>query len=247
MHINERFDQILDYLKLQKQASVADLSRLFYVSPATVRRDLTEMERLGLVKRTHGGVIYAKGTNEVSFSIRQEANIQEKDRVATIAAPHLLDYRTIFIDNSSTCLALVSRLDLRHKTVVTNGLRIANQLMQQEQVHIILPGGELQANLDFAGSMACEILRRFHFDAMFCSCAAMDLSGSYENSLASREIKAAAMELSDHRFLLVDHTKLHHTGPFRTCSLSRYERVFTDGDDDAVFPFREAGVEVVNR
>ena len=62
MHTNERFDLILDYLKMHKRATVADLSKLVYVSEATVRRDLNEMQRMGLLRRTHGGAMYADGS-----------------------------------------------------------------------------------------------------------------------------------------------------------------------------------------
>ena len=54
----ERYQEILDYLKVHKRATVDELSKVLYVSPATVRRDLTEMQKLNIVQRTHGGALY---------------------------------------------------------------------------------------------------------------------------------------------------------------------------------------------
>lgn len=101
MHTNERFDLILDYLKMHKRATVADLSKLVYVSEATVRRDLNEMQRMGLLRRTHGGAMYSDGSEEVSIFVRQEVNATGKEITASIALPHLPEFHTIFIDNSS--------------------------------------------------------------------------------------------------------------------------------------------------
>ena len=58
MFTRERYKLIEDYLKKESRATVDELAKMLYVSPATVRRDLTEMEKMGQIKRTHGGAIY---------------------------------------------------------------------------------------------------------------------------------------------------------------------------------------------
>ena len=247
MHINERYDVILEHLKLHKRATVANLSNLMFVSGATVRRDLAEMQKLGLLQRTHGGAMYSEGSDEVSIFVRQEVNATGKETTASIALAHLPDFQTIFIDNSSTCLALAERMNLRHKVVVTNGFEVAFLLARRDDVHIIMPGGEFDPNKGFAGSMACNALRGFHFDVMFSSCAAIDGSGTYENSLSSKELKATALELSACRILLTDHTKFHLKSPYRTAPLQTYNHIFTDAGDELLSPYREAGIHVVNK
>ena len=247
MHTNERFDKILDHLKLHKRASVADLSRLLYVSEATVRRDLNDMQRMGLLKRTHGGAVYADGSEEVSIFVRQEVNAPWKEATAAIALPHLPDFRTVFIDNSSTCLALVERMNLQHKMVVTNGFQAALFLSQKDDVQVIMPGGLFKPNTGFTGSMACKTLRGFRFDVMFSSCAAADLEGTYENSLSVKELKATAMELSQRHVLVLDRSKFQLRSPYRTAPLRKYDYIFTDADDATLRPYREAGIRIINK
>ncbi len=247
MHTNERYDIILEYLKLHKRATVADLSKLMFVSGATVRRDLTEMQRLGLLQRTHGGAMYSDGSEEVSIFVRQEVNATGKEATASIALAHLPEFQTIFIDNSSTCLALAERMNLRHKVVVTNGFEVAFLLAQRDDVHIIMPGGEFNPNKGFAGSMTCNALRGFHFDVMFSSCAAIDMDGTYENSLSSKELKATALELSSCHVLLMDHTKFQLKSPYRTAPLRTYDYIFTDAGDDLLIPYRNAGIRIMNK
>ena len=246
MHTNERFDLILDYLKMHQRAPVAELRKLVYVSEATVRRDRNEMQRLGLLRRTHGGAMYADGSEEVSIFVRQEVNATGKEVTASIALPHLPDFHTIFIDNSSTCLALVQRMNLRHKVAVTNGIQAATWLAQQDDVQVIMPGGELKANTGFTGSMACNTLRGFRFDLMLCSCASIDMEGTYENSLPVKELKVTAMELSDRCILITDKTKFSLRSPYRTVGLRKYDCIFTDAEDEVLTPFRAEGLEIIN-
>ena len=111
---------------------------------------------------------------------------------------------------------------------MTNGFRIASALLENDQARIIMPGGELRKNTDFAGSMTCAALRDFHFDLMLCSCAAIGPEGAYEISLADR-------------------TKFQTTAPYRTAGLRHFDRIFTNADDGLLLPYRQAGLPVFNR
>ena len=112
--------------------------------------------------------------------------------------------------------------------VVTNGFRIASALLENDQARIIMPGGELRKNTDFAGSRTCAALRDFHFDLMLCSCAAIGPEGAYEISMADR-------------------TKFQTTAPYRTAGLRNFDRIFTNADDGLLLPYRQAGLPVFNR
>ena len=140
MALQERQKEILNILKEQKTATVAALSQALFVSEATMRRDLKEMQTMGLLERSHGGAILTETTEEVSIFFRLEKNAKQKERIATTALAHLPPFNSLFVDSSSTALALVQRMDLRFKTVVTNGLQTAMQLSKKQDVHLILLG-----------------------------------------------------------------------------------------------------------
>lgn len=127
MAINERQNEILRTLKESKTASVNALAKALYVSEATIRRDLAEMKSMGLIERSHGGAILPENAEEISIFFRMEKNANEKERAATKALPHIPPFKSLFIDSSSTALALAERLDLSFKTVVTNNLQTALQ------------------------------------------------------------------------------------------------------------------------
>ena len=79
MYSTERVDLILNYLKINKRASIPELTKVLFVSEATVRRDLNEMQALGLITRTHGGALYAEESQEISIFVRKTNSAKEKE------------------------------------------------------------------------------------------------------------------------------------------------------------------------
>ena len=236
MLTSERQNKILEYLKERKTAFVRDLAAALYVSEATVRRDLNEMQKLGLIERSHGGAILPENAEEVSIFVRMNKNAREKERAATNALTRLagIPFRSLFVDSSSTALALAARLDLSHRTVVTNNLQTAMQLAQKAGVNLILLGGSVQANTNSAtGSWTVRQLADFSFDLMLASCAAVVGGEAFERSLDQKEIKRAAFERSAKRILVVDSGKFSASGTYRFQSLDAFDCVATDAPPPA--------------
>jgi DeoR/GlpR family transcriptional regulator of sugar metabolism len=247
MFTAERFQLISDYLKEHDRATIEELVHVLYVSPATVRRDLSEMQKLGMIQRTHGGAIARETAEEVSIFVRIEKNAADKEQTATIAIPHLPDFQSVFIDNSSTCLALSERLDFSYKTVLTNGLQVAMKLSKKKNIKTIILGGDIQYNTDSAdGSIAIDMLRKFQVDLMLSSCTALDLRGTYESSMETMEIKKAAFEVSAHHILLADVHKFQGKAIYRTQELSDYDAIYTNAPDEVLAPYRKAGIRIEN-
>ncbi len=229
MALNERQNEILRRLKESKTAGVSTLAKELFVSEATIRRDLAEMKSMGLIERSHGGAILPDNAEEISIFFRMEKNASEKERAATKALPHLPPFKSVFIDSSSTALALAERIDLSFKTVVTNNLQTAIQLSKKPNINLILLGGNVHFNtISATGSWTARQLADFSLDLMISSCAAVIDSDVFERSLEQKEIKRAAFERCRQRLLLIDHTKFNGIGTYRVSSLSEYDVVVTD-------------------
>ena len=135
----------------------------------------------------------------------------------------------MFIDSSSTALALAERIDLNFKTVVTNSLPTALQLSKKPNINLILLGGSVHFNTNSAtGSWTARQLEDFAFDLMISSCAAVIGGGAYERSLDQKEIKRVAFKHCQKKILLIDHTKFNAHGTYRLASLDEYDLVVTD-------------------
>ncbi len=229
MALTERQNEILRHLKENKTASVSRLARDLYVSEATIRRDLAEMKSMGLIERSHGGALLPENAEEISIFFRMEKNASEKERAATKALPHIPPFKSVFIDSSSTALALAERIDLSFKTVVTNNLQTAIQLSKKPNINLILLGGSVHFNtISATGSWTARQLADFSFDLMISSCAAIVGNDVFERSLEQKEIKRVAFEHCKARILLIDHTKFNSNGTYRLAALSEYDVVVTD-------------------
>jgi len=249
MSYTERSLSILEYLKKNKKASVEELSAYMYVSAATIRRDLNEMQKMGQIERSHGGAILVENADEISIFVRQIKNAREKERTASVALKRLPEFSTVFIDNSSTCLALTERMNFSHKTVVTNGLQVAMSVARHDGVTLIMPGGEIRYNTSAVlGSKTIEMLENCRFDLALTSCTALNANGCYEVSLDSMQIKKTALHNSKRRILIFDKTKINTTALFRTAALDEFDALITDADDETLAPLRRVGnITIINR
>lgn len=229
MTLNERHNRIMEMLKENKTVNVKALSGMLFVSEATVRRDLSEMQKLGLIERSHGGAILPDNADEVSIFVRMNKNSKEKERAATNALAIIPKFRSVFIDSSSTALALAERMDLSYKTVVTNNLETAMRLSKKENVNLIILGGSVQYNtVSATGSFTARQVEEFSFDLMIASCAAVNGEEVFERSFEQKEIKSAAMRRSKTKMLIFDSTKYGEYGAYKVCDLSDFDYVATD-------------------
>ena len=229
MALTERQNEILRILKENKTAGVNELAKDLFVSEATIRRDLAEMKSMGLIERSHGGAILPENAEEISIFFRMEKNANEKERAATKALPYIPPFKSVFIDSSSTALALAERIDLNFKTVVTNSLPTASQLSKKPNINLILLGGTVHFNTNSAtGSWTARQLEDFAFDLVISSCAAVIGNETFERSLDQKEIKRAAFKRCKKKILVVDHTKFSAHGTYRLSALSDYDLVVTD-------------------
>ncbi len=229
MALTERQNEILKRLKESKSAGVSTLAKELFVSEATIRRDLAEMKSMGLVERSHGGALLPENAEEISIFFRMEKNASEKERVATKAILHIPTFKSVFIDSSSTALALAERIDLNYKTVVTNNLQTAIQLSKKPNLNLILLGGNVRFNTNSTtGSWTARQIADFSFDLMISSCASIVGDEVFEGSLEQKEIKHTALSRCRKKVLLLDHTKFSSSGTYRLSRLDDYDLIVTD-------------------
>ena len=229
MILQERHSKIIEILKKEHLVNVKYLARKLYVSEATIRRDLRELHSLGIIERNHGGAILPNNSDEVSLPIRMVKNAKAKQKIATNALKILPKFNSVFIDSSSTALALAERMDLSFKTVVTNNLQAALQLTKKENVHLIFVGGNIgYGAISTTGGWTVRQINEFSFDLMILSCTAIINEEVYERSLEQREIKLAAFQRSKKRILLADSSKFLAEATYKFADLKSFDFVITE-------------------
>ncbi|MBQ8175099.1 MAG: DeoR/GlpR transcriptional regulator [Clostridia bacterium] len=226
----ERQEAVLQLLRKTGSATVREMAKSLYVSEATVRRDLTEMETHGLLRRSHGGAVLIEHEgSEPSFFVRKEENIAEKRRLAKAVLPYLDEGSCFFLDSSSTVLALAAVWDAAHKTVITTGVDTAFLLSRKRDVQVVLPGGTLHYLAGAVwGALTLRQLEGFHADTFICSCGGISPEGGLYESVTEGEIKATMMRHSTRRILIADGSKLGRMRTYRFAGLSDFDMLVTD-------------------
>ena len=169
---DERKAELLQMIEESGYISVEELSSKLYISQSTIRRNLTQLEKLGYVKRTHGGVEMCDESYHAPVRLRMKKNHMAKSNVAKLAAERIRDDSIIFLDCSSTCLHMVPYLQKKKNiTVYTNGVEMCSLLAETEIPVYCLGGCLIPKSRAFSGEMSIAMAKTMFFDAMFFSCA----------------------------------------------------------------------------
>lgn len=249
----ERLRRISSKLQADNVVSIASLSESLGVSEMTVRRDLARLEKLGLCRRIHGGAVSTRGTlaRDIDYSKREQLHVAEKTAIGRAAAEMVMDGETIAIDAGTTTAHLAAALRGRHNvTVVTNSLRVLDQLCDARGITLISTGGTVAPAMDgefghgdhfLVGPLAEATMRRFRPDKAFMGTTGLTLADGLSNSvLEQAELKRVMMEVSAEVILLADHSKFGRVASSIAGPVTLLHQVITD---DAISPQMKAALE----
>lgn len=232
MFENERHQKIMEILEKDKKVSVNKLVKTLYVSPATVRRDLCEMSKKGLLKRTYGGaILYASTSQESSIILREGANKQQKVAICAKCLEYIKNNQSIFLDSSSTVTNLIDFLSERKfLTIITAGLTSAQLLTQKTQFTTYIPGGFIQAHSNsIQGGMVMQTISKIHTDLFIFSCSGLSIEGGItESSIEQAEIKKIMAKNAQKRILLIDASKIGKTFLGESVKIDDIDVLITD-------------------
>lgn len=228
---NERQQQILAELKLAPHVRISALAERFGVSTETVRRDVDMLSEQGLVARAYGGAAAAPMGVQPSFGERNEAQKEERIRIAERAAAFVQPGEVLMIDAGSTtsqfarCLAVTGR-DL---TVLTNSLPVASALGSNDTIDVILcPGDYSPGEAAVYGTETIAFLQRFRANGTFIGASGLSADGIMDANRSASVVKRAMLAQADTRYLLVDHTKFNQRKLSLVEPLGAIDAVITD-------------------
>lgn len=232
MFVEERQAKILDILKKRQVESVRNLSKELFISGTSIRRDLERLEKLGFVKRTHGGAIYIQSENKLSaLVVREKDQEMQKKHIAFIAASLINDGETIILDSSSTSLKVPFYLkDRVNLTVVTNGARTAVELASLDSIKTYCCGGQLMSNVySYNDSHAQDFMRNVYAHKAFFSCKGISMKqGVTCVHDGEAEIRKCIIKNSVQNILLCDSSKFDHISTFKLCDFKELSMIITD-------------------
>lgn len=251
MYATERQQQILEVARAHGRVEVKDLAEQLEVTPETVRRDLSVLERHGLVRRVHGGAIPVERLGfEPGIADREHVLAGEKERIAKRALDELPDGGSVLLDAGTTTVRLAELLPQdRELTVLTHALPVAMVLATRPGITLHLIGGAVRGRtLAAVGPWALRVLADIHADVAFVGTNGITVDhGLTTPDLAEAAVKQAVIAASQRVVVLADHTKLGRVDLARVAPLAAVDTLVTDSGVDATVAaeVEEAGVRVV--
>ncbi len=257
--MNDNFDlagvrrrRIAEIVGERGSVGVKDLSEEFGVSDVTIRRDLKELGQLGVVTRTHGGVmINSSILADLSNEERKSVGYEEKKRIGRAAIEMLADEGVVYLDAGTTALAVAMNAHLKPDChYVTTSLGIATLLMEQDIRHFYLIGGAYRdTNDSFTGTLAIAALRSLSFDVAFLCCSAIDIARR-SISIADEaysQIQKEAIASSRRNIVVAHHHKVSANGFVHTAGFDQLNCIITDTglDEDSHVRLKGANIEVI--
>lgn len=231
----ERQDRILAELRLSAMIRIPEMAANFHVSTETIRRDLEEMAKIGLIMRTYGGAVVSQLGVEPGWMERDNLMVAERERIGALAEQFVRPREVVMIDAGSTTLHLARRLALTDKevTVVTNCYAVAMALGTSPRIAVhVCPGRHDPQEGGVTGTDTVDFINRFHVDRAFIGASGITVEGANEANSAAASVKRAMLRRAEVPMLLLDHGKFDRVGFEIVCPLPELRHLVSDEAPD---------------
>ncbi len=236
MYAPERHLQILETARARGRVDVASLAKDLAVTPETVRRDLTALERRGVLRRVHGGAIPVERLGiEPGVADREGHAAGQKERIARAALEEVPEGGPIILDAGTTTVRLAEMLPTdRELTVVTHSIPVASILVSRPNVSLHLLGGIVRGRtLAAVGEWTRSQIAEVFADVAFMGTNGISVErGLTTPDIAEAGVKRALMDAARRTVVLADHTKFGREDFARVAPLSDVDTVITDVELD---------------
>ncbi|TQS75279.1 DeoR/GlpR transcriptional regulator [Ornithinibacillus gellani] len=227
----ERHQRILQLLQEAKTVKIHELVEMLQASESTIRRDLSQLEKEGKLKRLHGGAtLFQRKREEPSLVEKASRKLSEKNTIAAYAASLVERGDCIYLDAGTTAHQMIAHLDAADIIVVTNGLNHVKALLDKG-IETYVIGGYVKPRTEaFIGQGAMNSLRHYRFDKTFIGVNGLHPAYGYTTpDPEEAAVKALALEQGQETYVLADHTKFYETAFSLIADLSTAV-ILTDGE-----------------
>ena len=235
----ERQQTILKRLKENGRVTVTELTKLFSITPATVRRQLNTMEEAGMLRRTHGGAIYVNEANqEHTLETKSGSFVDEKRAIVRCARKYIQNGDTIILGGGTTILELAYLLqNAADLIVITDSLPAAMALYQNKNIEVQLCGGTVREKTGvIIGSPALHYLRDIRVSKTFIGADSISIQhGITTPNQFEAEVEEQLARCGRDVFVLADSSKMDRISLAKQTTLAELDYLITDGGIDTAF------------
>lgn len=243
--INRR-QNILKYIFNNPNITTKQLAELCEVSTITINRDLNFLKTNGQISKSYGKISILSSQLEPPLTSR---TTNKNNNIAKFAATLIENNDVIFINSSSTALAMLKYITATHVTIITNNANIINT-PHPPLTSIVLTGGELRDTKGvLIGDFATNMLKKITVKKSFLGCSGISLEAGFTtenfnevsiNDLMSKNSNAKV-------YILANADKIGYTSNFSSCSIQRISNIITNDtvSNKLVKPFEDLGINIL--
>jgi DeoR/GlpR family transcriptional regulator of sugar metabolism len=222
--------QILAELAAAPTVRISHLADAFGVSTETVRRDIDELSRRGLVDRTYGGAAVRPIGRQPGIEARGQMAVDERARIGRAAAALVGPGDVLMVDSGSTTAQFARALAATGHavTVITNSLGVAGELAGAAARVVLCPGDLSGRERGVYGPETIAFLSRFHADIALIGASGLTAEGPTEVESRASWVKRTMLDRARRRVLLVDRTKFDAAHLEIVCPLARLTDLVSD-------------------
>lgn len=249
----ERQDQIIKYLADVKFAKIEQLAKEFDVSNETIRRDLFDLEREGVIKRIRGGAVFnTLLAHEMEFSKKLGNHQEEKQAIARMAVEYIDDNDAIAMSNGTTNIALARQLARMRQnlTIITNSHEVAAAANEGSSHKVILTGGQMRKhNGSMIGSLCLDCIGQFRVDKAIVNIDGVSIeNGVMEYNTEETAVIRHMLSISQTKMVLAEYRKFNEMAMNVICPAAQIDVIVTDWNVSTkeIKAWAEAGVKVIS-
>lgn len=248
----ERQLTILNLIKNNKTVRVDELAKVLKVSSNTIRRDLSQLEKQGVLRRIQGGAILTEIDNNFiqPFEIRETKYTAEKKAIGRKAAELVEKGDTIIIDAGTTTLQLARNLFQRQNlTILTNSLEISYELIANPNIVTILSGGIIRgSSRSLIGLPAEEFFSQIYADKLFLGTGGLTINEGLTNpNMHETPVKINMIKAAKEVIVLADSHKFGKASLSAIAPVTKVHKVVTDkkAPREILSKLEALGIEVI--
>ena len=226
----ERHEYILDQLKENGRVIVNELTNELSVTEDTIRKDLQELSKEGLIKRVHGGALRVDAS-VVAFEQRIGQHPGLKEELSRLAIPLLQSGSVIYLDSGTTNLSLATQIPLDYSgTIITNSPAIALSLTNHKLINIYLLPGELNKDSKILqGGTTLQAIKDIHFDLCVLGVSSIDVDqGITVPSLEESILKKTVIQQSSQAISIITSDKIGSTSTYFVDNAKAIDIIITE-------------------
>ena len=232
MTVTERQQKILEYLQEQPNITVARLAKLLFVSEPTIRRDFTELDSKGMLKKVYGGALLMQGATKetIPFLFRENEKTAAKTKIGKEAASLIKDGMVILMDASTSVFHVIPYLSgKKDLIVVTSGAKTAVALAEAGIRTYCTGGHMLIHSFSYVGAQTKRFLNDINADLLFFSSRGISLDGRIsDQSVEETEVRREMLAHAKQKYFLCDSSKFGKSYFYNLCSLSDIDGIISD-------------------